>query len=165
MYIIIVIILRFIYSSTIFNGNTAHTVANNLCIIFSSICLILYNNILMNFKQVNLPYTVSYFSQCATINQDFWVYHLKMPLVPSFIFYPISEIKATHVICLILSLVYVKTPHKHSHCNQLLQEYCQNPKNFPLTYACYYTFTGEKCYEVLSRCCLSLHIFMFAVPT
>lgn len=102
MYIIMVIILCLIYSSSMFNGNIAHTVTNNLCIIFSSICLIFYNNTLMNFKEVNLPYRVGYFSQWVTINQDFWVYHLKRSLFPSFIFYPNSEITATHLICLIL---------------------------------------------------------------
>lgn len=81
-----------------FNGNIAHTVANNLCIIFSSICLILYNNTLTNFKQVNLPYGVGYFSQCVTINQDFLLYNLKMTLFPSFIFYPNSDIPATQFV-------------------------------------------------------------------
>lgn len=147
-----------------FNGNIVHTVANNLCIIFSSICLILYNNTLTNFKQVNLPYRAGYFSQCVTINQDFLLYNLKMSLFPSFIFYPNSDIPATHLICLILSLVYIKTYPQTLPLQLVTVRILPKSKEFSPHICSYFTFTGEKYYEVLSGC-LSLHIFMFTVPT
>lgn len=87
MCFIMLSILCLIYSSSMLYSNKAYTVASHFYITFFYM-IIFYNNILMKFKQINLSYTISYFSQYITIDQDFECTDQKVHLLSIFCIFP-----------------------------------------------------------------------------